>query len=478
MRVRYVFRWNARLRSCRLSAGLAIRKYAHSVLGSQSRHLAAGGAGPRQIVNAGALLVPFLAGMLALGVSGCGVAIPGANSNSTGTLVVSTQAINFGSVIVGHTASATVSLINTGSAPVQIEQIDLQGAAFAVNGQSSAPISVAAGTSYSLGVSFHPTSTGAATGALILTSSVSSTSQVIVSLSGTGEAIAANPALGGLTCASGALTGAGTDSCTVRLTSAADSSGLDISLASNTTAVSVPASVKVPAGKGSATFTAMVSAVAKAERAAVTATAGGVTKSYSIQLGAEGPGLTLQSTSVPFGDVILNSAATQTVLLTSSGTAALTVSAIAITGKGFSLTNGSSPVTLQPGETATLEIQFDPTVAGLSTGTVTLTANTSGDTATIALSGTGEVQGEEASYEVELNWVAPADSADPVAGYNIYRAVSGSSSYQLVNASVDNVTSYTDTEVQNGKSYTYYVVSVDATGNQSAPSNVFSAVIP
>jgi fibronectin type 3 domain-containing protein len=129
---------------------------------------------------------------------------------------------------------------------------------------------------------------------------------------------------------------------------------------------------------------------------------------------------------------------------------------------------------LNPGQTATLYIQFDPTSAGAATGTVTLTSNASPSTATIGLSGTGQT----VSYRVDLTWNAPTDSTDPVAGYNIYRATGTNSSYQLMNSSVDSTTTYTDTTVQNGTSYTYYVESVDASGNQSSPSNTFTASVP
>ena len=443
----------------------------------RARVAGTGAAGQRKL-NA-AVLVSFLAGVLAFAVSGCGVTIPGTNAASntnSETLVISTQAVNFGSVIVGQTANATVSVTNTGTASFQIEQIQLQGAGFAVTGQNSTPVSVAAGDSYNLGLSFTPTSTGATTGALLLTSSVAPGRQWTIALSGTGESTAAAPAaLDGLTCASASITGAGTDSCTVTLTAAAATGGLKVDLASSNAAVTAPAWVTVAAGATSVGFKATISAVTKAESATLTATADGVTKSDTIQLGAATPGLTLQSLSVSFGDVTLEAPATQTVLLTSSGTAALTISAATVSGVGFSLVGPGFPVTLQPGQQTLLEIQFDPTATGATAGKVTLTTNTTAGTATITLSGTGAAA---AAYEVDLSWDAPTDSAVPVVGYDIYRAVSGSSSYQLLNAHVDDLASYADTTVQSGNSYTYYVVSVDAEGNHSVPSNLFSATVP
>lgn len=192
-------------------------------------------------------------------------------------------------------------------------------------------------------------------------------------------------------------------------------------------------------------------------------------------MAASGPGLTLGATNVTFGNVALNSPAAQTVTLTSSGTAALTITAGSTTGAGFSVGGMSFPATLNPGQTATLQIQFTPTVAGNASGAVVLTSNAaSGQNATIALSGTGQL----VAYSVALGWNPPDDPANQVVGYNVYRAIGDGLSYQQLNSSVDATTSFTDSTVQNGTSYSYYVASVDAAGNQSAPSNIYSVDIP
>jgi hypothetical protein len=93
-------------------------------------------------------------------------------------------------------------------------------------------------------------------------------------------------------------------------------------------------------------------------------------------------------------------------------------------------------------------------------------------------SGASSDGGGTSSYEVNLTWDAPAFSIDPVAGYDVYRAASGSPTYQLLNSQVDSSTSYTDTNVVKNTTYIYYVESVDAEGNQSVPSNTFIATIP
>jgi hypothetical protein len=209
--------------------------------------------------------------------------------------------------------------------------------------------------------------------------------------------------------------------------------------------------------------------------ATLTASSGGAIKTYALNLGASVSTLTLQSTSVAFGDVTVGSPAYQSVMLTSTGTAAVTVSSGAVSGTGYTTSGVSFPLTLNPGQTATLEIEFNPTTAGTTSGAVTLTSNSStGATAIVSLNGTGMAQ----SYKVDLTWNAPTASADPVTGYNVYRATGGGATYQLLNSSINSTTTYSDTTVANSTSYSYYVESVDAQGNQSVPSNTFTVTIP
>ena len=281
------------------------------------------------------------------------------------------------------------------------------------------------------------------------------------------------PVLSGLNCSSGSMTGAGTDSCTVTLSAAAAGRGFAVNLASNNSAVTVPGSVTVSAGSTTGSFTATVSAVSTAQTVTLTASAGGVAETFALQLVAGVPTLSINATSIAFGDVNLNSPATQSMILTSTGTAAVTVSAATVTGSGFTISGASFPITLKTNQAATLSVQFDPTVAGTASGTLTIVSTSlTNPIAIIGLSGTGV----GVAYEVNLSWNAPTTSPDPVAGYNVYRSPDGASMYQQVNTGVVTQTTYVDTGVEVGKTYDYIVESVDASGVTSSPSNV--AVVP
>jgi hypothetical protein len=197
--------------------------------------------------------------------------------------------------------------------------------------------------------------------------------------------------------------------------------------------------------------------------------------SITLTVNAATSTLSINAITVAFGNVDLNTPAAQTVILTSSGTGSLTVNSVTLAGIGFSLSGPTFPATLATGQTATLGIEFNPTVTGAASGTLTVVSTSSTNpTATVPLTGTGIAT----SYMVNLSWDAPTDSAVPVAGYNIYRAVSGSPTYTLVNPSVDILTSYTDSSVQSGTVYNYEVESVDAAGVASAPTSPISVTVP
>jgi hypothetical protein len=186
------------------------------------------------------------------------------------------------------------------------------------------------------------------------------------------------------------------------------------------------------------------------------------------------PQLTLGATSLSFGSVSVNSSATQSLTLTSSGTSALTVNSASITGAGFTIVGGSFPVTLNPNQSMTLQVQFKPTASGSAAGQLTISSNSSsGGSAVVSLAGTGAAS----AHTVSLSWSAPSTSPDPVAGYNIYR-VTGSGSAQLINSSVDTQTAYVDRAVVSGTTYIYFVKSVDSNSVESVSSNQITVTIP
>jgi len=281
------------------------------------------------------------------------------------------------------------------------------------------------------------------------------------------------PVLSGLNCTIGSMAGAGTNACTVTVNAAAPTGGFVVNVASNNPAVTVPATVTVAEGSTIAGFTATVSPVSSAQTVTLTASAGGTSETFALQLSVGAAGLGADATSIAFGMVPVNTTATQSVQLTSSSVLPITIVAATVQGVGFSIAGATFPLTLAVGQPATVEVTFDPTAPGATTGKLSIlsTAVTNG-VAVINLSGIGEL------VEANLNWDAPSSSPDPVAGYNVYRAPDGTGAYVQLNSSVVTQTSYLDTTVEAGQAYDYVVESVDASGNTSSPSNMSSVALP
>ena len=188
--------------------------------------------------------------------------------------------------------------------------------------------------------------------------------------------------------------------------------------------------------------------------------------------GSSGGTISVNATSLSFGSVALNQPATQSLTLTNSGGSAATVSAVTVTGAGFSLAGATFPLTVNAGQNATLNVQFDPTTTGAVSGQLAIISTSSSNpVAQLSLSGTG------VTHQVDLNWSAPASSKDQVAGYNIYRST-GSSSFQRLNSSVDKKAAYQDGSVQSGVTFKYYVKTVDGSGVESTPSNTMTLSVP
>ncbi len=100
------------------------------------------------------------------------------------------------------------------------------------------------------------------------------------------------------------------------------------------------------------------------------------------------PQLTVSASSLSFGNVPVNTATTLSLTLTSTGTLPVTVYSASITGAGFSIVAQSFPVTLNPTQSLTLLVQFDPTMAGNASGQLTINSNSStGSTTVVSLQG-------------------------------------------------------------------------------------------
>jgi len=109
-----------------------------------------------------------------------------------------------------------------------------------------------------------------------------------------------------------------------------------------------------------------------------------------INLALPTPAIAITPASASFGDVVLGSSATDSVVVKNTGTATLSVSAATVTGADAGLfTVTPSALTLAAGDSAYVRIVFAPTTDGNFSATLTLTHNAPGSPSHVALTGTG-----------------------------------------------------------------------------------------
>src|SRR5262249_35072251 len=109
----------------------------------------------------------------------------GTSASSASSLLSSTASnLNFGNTFVGSSVSQTITLMNTGASSVNLSPTAVTGAEFAVSGFTGA-VTLAAGQTLSIPVSFAPVTIGNATGSLTFASSATNSPTTIL-LSGNG----------------------------------------------------------------------------------------------------------------------------------------------------------------------------------------------------------------------------------------------------------------------------------------------------
>jgi hypothetical protein len=179
--------------------------------------------------------------------------------------------------------------------------------------------------------------------------------------------------------------------------------------------------------------------------------------------------LTMNPANLSFGSVNVGSSASQQATLTNSGNGNVTLSGMSFTGAGFSASGVSSGQILAPSQTATINVSFQPAATGSVSGSVTVASNAA--PAVITLSGAGV---QQVSHSVLLSWTR---STSTVNGYVVYSSQVSGGPYTKLTTSAVSLPSYTDSSVQNGKTYYYVVTAVDAQGVESSYSNQASATI-
>jgi hypothetical protein len=316
----------------------------------------------------------------------------GVQSQQTLSLTVNPQSVSFGNVPVGTSGSQTVALLNSGTGPVSVSQATMAGSGFGMSGLA-VPMTLDPGQSTAFTVSFAPTGAGSASGNISVVSNASN-SVSTVALSGMGVQPQISVAPGSVSF--GTVTVGQTSSQTVTLTNVGGANLNITQLAGPGTGFSLSGlalPLTLAPGKSTAFTVTFTPTSGTSSSGSLMLVSNAPNSPTTIPLSGAGSAQVLQltpsTTSLSFGSLALNASATQSVTLTNTGNAAVSISQVNVTGSGFTL-NGSAPlVTLSAGQAASFSVTFTPTVAGNATGSASVVSTAANSPLSISLSGVG-----------------------------------------------------------------------------------------
>ncbi len=331
-------------------------------------------------------------------------------TGSTSTVGLSASNLAFGNQQVGVASSPqALTVTNGGTTALTISTVNVSGAYSQTNDCTTAPLQPT--TNCVVNVTFNPTAPGPSVGALTLLDNAPGSPQVVLL---TGAGVAAPVVSLSTTNLSFPPQGVGTSSVSQSVTLInTGGSPLIITniVAGGDFAQTNTCGASVASG-ANCTLSIIFTPTATGNRyGSVTITDNAANSPQAIVLAGTGqpaPVVSFSVTSLTFSAQPLGStSAAQAVTMTNTGTAALTISSIVVTGDFAQLdTCGSS---LAAGANCAISVTFTPTAAGSRTGLITISDNAAGSPQIVSLGGSG------ADFAVSVN----PSSATVIAGHSV-----------------------------------------------------------
>lgn len=349
-------------------------------------------AGQPRIGNLFALIAVLLIIAASMTLTSCiGYSSAAPSSASSGELTPNSTSLSFGNVPVGTTGTQTISLTNTGKEAVNVSQIVISGTGFELLSTAST-VSIPAGQSASWRVQFAPNSGSDTTGSLTVTSDASNR-HLGIKLAGTGTQASmkmsvesvnfSNVQVGQTSSQNVTLTNSGNSN--LKINSArVFGSGFGMS------GLSFPSNI----GAGqSATFSVQftpTSTTGATGSITFNDNAGTSPQSLTLTGSALSSGSTLAAYpgSLSFANIAVGNSSAQTVTLTNSGSAAITINQVSTTGSDFRTSGISAGQTIAAGKTASFSASYAPTTSTTVSGSITIASTATNGALSVPLVGT------------------------------------------------------------------------------------------
>ncbi len=319
---------------------------------------------------------------------------------------VAPASLSFGNINVGSNSVLSVTISNTGTAPLVVSNIASDNAQFTF-APSVFPLTIPVGGNSVLNVTFAPTAAGAVSGNLTFTHDAPG-SPSSYAVSGTGYVPA--PVFGVSPVAPlsfGSVNVGSSANLNVTVNNTGDApltlSGI-VSSDPQFTFTPNAFPVNIAAGGNSVfvvTFTPTAAATVNANLTFTHNAAGSPTAYAVTGIGfTTAPVFNFSAASLAFGNVSVGGNVTLPVTVSNTGNAPLTISGVVSSDAHYTFAPNTFPINIPDGvgNTQLFNVTFSPTVAGAVPGTLTFTHNAAGSPSVLNLSGTGQTQGGELKF--------------------------------------------------------------------------------
>src|SRR2546422_1052987 len=346
--------------------------------------------GDNNFLRASSLLL-ILALFSWFSISGCG-GVAGKNTppQGNGQLSARPASVAFGNVTVGSRSTQAIGLSNTGSVNLTVSLGGATGPGFSISGLSF-PLILPPGQSSTFSVQFAPTATGIVSGSVSLVSDAPNSPSTIA-LSGTGVQPQLSVAPPSVSFGNVLVGSTGVQTLSLKSSGSPRYPLSYPTRPASDFSISGPTfPLTLPPGQSSTLSVQFTPTTTGSASGGISLVSDAPNSPSTIALSGTGvqPQLSIRPPSVNFGNVVVGTTNTQTITLTNSGTADLTIPQATVTGAGFSISGLNFPRTLPAGQSIPLSIQLAPTAAGSVSGSVSLVSNAPNSPTIIPLTGSG-----------------------------------------------------------------------------------------
>ncbi|HPN38909.1 MAG TPA: choice-of-anchor D domain-containing protein [Melioribacteraceae bacterium] len=336
-------------------------------------------------------------------------------------ITVDPTSLNFNQILVGSTSNKDIKITNTGNTVLTVTNVVSSNSKYTFSGGTN--YTIAAGDEKTVTVTFSPIAVGIENGNLTITSDDPDSPTSVVTLTGTGFQTNPNLVVTPSSLAFGSVTVNSSSNLSLKIKNEGDANLTITNIVSGNGVFTFTGGTThtiLPNNSVMVTVTFLPTAVTAYNTNLTITSNDPVNGTLNVALSGTGtalqPNITVNPTSLSFGDVAVGNTKSLNIAITNDGQADLNISNIIITGSGFNYL-GTTNFNIVPAANSQISILFKPTSVTTFNGTVKIVSNSPGeDTITVTLTGAGTSSSLSNKFEAGWSLMSiPLTPANPLA---------------------------------------------------------------